>query len=616
MNAVSCPHCRKLLEVDCSLAGQAVRCPHCGRSLVVPKKAEAPDAQSEGIPTAILVLMLVAGHFLVMLILGLMIGLGLSIALVLLAAVIETAIWQRRRIAELIPSAPARDLVDGARQQVSEPLEHKPAGAREDEERIGGPEAVAGATSDPRHIFRSQQYGYRVLQPSPGWFRYDRSEEERLGADMILEERSLGALRIEVQEPCIAPEHLAERMERAVRAKVVDVQFGASGNANIGGYPARYIEYEGTLPELQGQRMRFLTYVFTRGNTGFTLTAAAIRTDTFAEFEADVERMLESFAFESTGPDSAAGRRRPTSATRDVFGAFETNNAFLACVANGMRDAVRHAHVIVPAAMLVGMLTAMSAAFCFLPCLVVGPALLCGFWALALSVVRREGRPFGRMLWVSVNRFIPASLLAFGLLIRFGVAGVIAVVLGLIIGVMFGETYGTRVFGLIVFATLFVAAHRIFAFPVLVEADLPVDASLQRSDHLTSVLGGGWFGWFLFCCFNGLMWVCLSIPFMLLLSLGYHGLLHLVMESATSEEAAGGALTMMMGLLFVLVAGAWGVAMMPFVHAYDVACRWSDGAPNVPLVASKWVLMVSGAIALTGAVCVMIIVVALMSVPG
>jgi len=125
MSAVSCPHCGGLVEVTPALAGQAVRCPHCSGTFLAPNEAGQSEVAPEGIPAFILVLIFVAGHVLATLVLGAMLGLERSIALVLLGAAIEIAVWQRRRIADLLRSEAAHNLTDRARRRMSELLEPK-----------------------------------------------------------------------------------------------------------------------------------------------------------------------------------------------------------------------------------------------------------------------------------------------------------------------------------------------------------------------------------------------------------------------------------------------------------------------------------------------------------
>ncbi len=101
MTTVRCPHCRKWLEVDPSLAGQVVTCAHCSGAMTVPEITTEESPETEGMPGDVLFLVLAAVHFCAAMSLGLVIGLGFSVTVVALIVVIEVAVWKREKINSL-----------------------------------------------------------------------------------------------------------------------------------------------------------------------------------------------------------------------------------------------------------------------------------------------------------------------------------------------------------------------------------------------------------------------------------------------------------------------------------------------------------------------------------
>ena len=101
MSAVRCPRCRNSVDLSPRVRGQAVRCPSCNGEFLAPGASEPPAGEPEAIPTYLLVLMAVPGHVLAILLIGMIFGLATSTTLVLLVAVIEIVIWQRKRFAQL-----------------------------------------------------------------------------------------------------------------------------------------------------------------------------------------------------------------------------------------------------------------------------------------------------------------------------------------------------------------------------------------------------------------------------------------------------------------------------------------------------------------------------------
>ena len=98
INNVICPHCRGSLQVDPTFAGRAVKCVHCGGTFIAPDASGDSADAGDSLPMPIILMMIVGGHILAMLFLGMMIGLGRSATLVLLIGAAEIAVWQRQRL--------------------------------------------------------------------------------------------------------------------------------------------------------------------------------------------------------------------------------------------------------------------------------------------------------------------------------------------------------------------------------------------------------------------------------------------------------------------------------------------------------------------------------------
>jgi len=129
MNRVSCPHCHASLQVDSAFAGKAVKCVRCGGTFIAPDENAYSSETDDGIPILLLVAMLIAGHVVVWLLLGIAIGISRSTLLVILAAGAELVVWQRRRagawLQQIRESETAQQLASRCREQLRSAFQPK-----------------------------------------------------------------------------------------------------------------------------------------------------------------------------------------------------------------------------------------------------------------------------------------------------------------------------------------------------------------------------------------------------------------------------------------------------------------------------------------------------------
>ena len=121
-----CPHCKGQLQVDESFAGSAMKCPFCGGAFIAPSSVAVQQDEDSGdeFPTWAIWLCVIAGHFVLVLILALMSSPGFAITLVIFIAMAELAVWQRERLLKLFTdvreSETTKRVIQQAKDQVRE----------------------------------------------------------------------------------------------------------------------------------------------------------------------------------------------------------------------------------------------------------------------------------------------------------------------------------------------------------------------------------------------------------------------------------------------------------------------------------------------------------------
>ncbi|MCL4204821.1 MAG: TerB family tellurite resistance protein [Pirellulaceae bacterium] len=108
----ACPHCRHPLQVDPSFAGKTLRCPYCQGGFVGPSPphrtrgkdtaSQPSDGKLEGVTLAV---MLAGAHFVAFILLAIRFGMIGSFFLVLLALLIELAVWQRKPLLKALDAS-------------------------------------------------------------------------------------------------------------------------------------------------------------------------------------------------------------------------------------------------------------------------------------------------------------------------------------------------------------------------------------------------------------------------------------------------------------------------------------------------------------------------------
>ena len=118
----SCPNCLELLQVDAEFAGKTVKCVLCGETFIAPDDDANSADTNDAIPFPVLLVILSGGHFVGLLLLAMMIGIGRSTAITVLIVVVEIAVWQRKRLVvwlqQVQESDTTRQLVERGREQV------------------------------------------------------------------------------------------------------------------------------------------------------------------------------------------------------------------------------------------------------------------------------------------------------------------------------------------------------------------------------------------------------------------------------------------------------------------------------------------------------------------
>lgn len=152
------------------------------------------------------------------------------------------------------------------------------------------------STAAQRVVFSSGRFGYHFALPTEGWLRYPAQEENKVGADLLVEHPGIGAIKCVVTVLEADYDELCDMAIRAYQSDMREFRLLGSGAAEIAGIGGVYIEFEGVPHDSDGTRVCFLAHLFMTGGYLFQVIGFS-PAGTFSRLRYEAGAAVSSFAF-------------------------------------------------------------------------------------------------------------------------------------------------------------------------------------------------------------------------------------------------------------------------------------------------------------------------------